>query len=197
MIFAKAPVAGKVKTRLIPALSPEQAAKLQEQFTVNTLQKATQTSLVSVELWCAPDTNHNFFKECEQQFTISLHTQSGIDLGKRIENAFLDTLEDADWAIIIGTDCPELTTKDLEVVMQALEDGNEVVIQPAHDGGYVLIGLNKSTPELFANIDWGTSRVFEQTRERLNDLGQQCMVLDARQDIDRPEDLKYLNPELF
>ena len=197
MIFAKAPVAGQVKTRLIPALNPEQAAKLQEQFTVSTLQKATQASLVSVELWCAPDANHNFFKECEQQFTISLHTQSGNDLGKRMENAFLDTLEHAGWAIIIGTDCPELSTEDLDLAMQKLEDGNEVVIQPAHDGGYVLIGLKNCRTELFTNIDWGTSRVFEQTRERLNNLGQQCMVLDARQDIDRPEDLKYLNSELF
>lgn len=192
IIFAKAPVPGKVKTRLIPALSPEQAAELQQQFILNTLKKATQADLAPVELWCAPDIHHSVFKDCAIQFPISLQTQSGKDVGKRMENAFLGTLEHADWAIIIGTDCPELTTEDLERAMQELENGNKAVIQPAHDGGYVLIGLKQSTPELFTGINWGTSQVFKQTRKQLDKLGWSWKELDIKWDVDRPDDLQRL-----
>ena len=192
LIFAKAPVAGKVKTRLTPAVSAEQAAKLQELFIQNTLQKATHKPLAPVELLCAPDTYHLCFQQCAEQFPITLHTQSGNDLGQRMKKAFQDTLEDADWAIIIGTDCPELTSNDLELAMRELDGGNEAVIQPAYDGGYVLIGLRQNIPRLFSGVDWGTSHVFEQTQDRLNSSGLNYKVFDLKRDIDRPEDLQQL-----
>ncbi|MDH5436191.1 MAG: TIGR04282 family arsenosugar biosynthesis glycosyltransferase [Gammaproteobacteria bacterium] len=192
MIFAKAPVAGEVKTRMIPALTPVQAAELQHHFILDTLQKSTQNNLATVELWCSPDTNHSVFKHCANQFPVSLHTQIGDDLGERMENAFSSGLTSSDWTIIIGTDCPSLSIDDLDKAMHKLEHGYQAVIQPARDGGYVLIGLTQNSSTLFTNIDWGTSQVFTQTRERLDKLGWRYVVLEERQDIDRPVDLKYL-----
>lgn len=193
IIFAKAPTAGKVKTRLIPTLTAEQAAGLSQQLIKNTLSKFTAQQLLPVELWCAPDSHHSFFNDCAQQFPVVLKNQTGSDLGARMENAITATLKHSKWAIIIGTDCPELDDNDLEHAMLALENGNDAVIQPANDGGYVLIGLKQCEPDLFRGIDWGTSQVFSQTRQKLNDLGWSWKQLESRQDIDRPEDLKHLN----
>ncbi|MDO9371980.1 MAG: DUF2064 domain-containing protein, partial [Gammaproteobacteria bacterium] len=94
-------------------------------------------------------------------------------------------------AIIIGSDCPLLTALDLKAALTALSDDFDAVLGPAQDGGYVLIGLHHTSPALFANVPWGTSRVLALTRERLKQLQWRAHELSAHWDVDRPEDLEH------
>ena len=189
LIFAKAPVLGLAKTRLIPALGAAGAAALHERMCHAALALATSARLAPVQLWCHPDTRHAFFSTCHAMYGVELHEQRGADLGVRMRNAFDHALASSRYAVIIGTDCPDLTRDDLQMAFRALEDGDDAVLEPAADGGYVLIGLSRPAPELFAAIDWGSDRVLAQTRTRMADLGLRSQELPPRHDIDRPEDL--------
>ena len=189
LIFAKAPVLGHVKTRLIPALGAAGAAALHEHMCHAALAQATAALLAPVQLWCHPDTRHAFFSTCHAMYDVELHEQRGADLGVRMRNAFDQALASSRYAVIIGTDCPDLSEDDLQKAFRALEDGYDAVLEPAVDGGYVLIGLSRPAPALFSAIDWGSDRVLAQTRARLADLGLHSQELPPRHDIDRPEDL--------
>jgi len=189
LIFAKAPVLGQAKTRLIPALGAAGAAALHERMCHAALVLATSARLAPVQLWCHPDTHHAFFSTCRAMYGVELHEQRGADLGIRMRNAFDHALSSSRYAVIIGTDSPDLTGEDLQMAFRALDDGVDTVLGPATDGGYVLIGLSRPAPELFTAIDWGSDRVLAQTRARLADLGLRLQELPPRHDIDRPEDL--------
>jgi len=193
IVFAKAPVPGKCKTRLIPALGSQGAADLHTQLVHHTLNTVTSAKLSPVELWCAYDTNHPFFIGCDKQYPLAVKQQYGRDLGERMENSFRETLKTAPYAVLIGTDCPTLTKQDINDTLQALNDGSCCTLHPANDGGYVAIGLSKVSSRLFSNINWGQSSVYEETRQRLEQLEWPWKKLATHDDIDRPEDLKNLN----
>jgi rSAM/selenodomain-associated transferase 1 len=196
LIFAKAPVLGRVKTRLIPALGADGAAALHERLCHAALAQATAARLAPVELWCHPDTRHAFFTACRAMYGVELHEQRGADLGARMHNAFDHAFESSRYAVTIGTDCPDLTVGDLQNAFRALEDGYDAVLGPAVDGGYVLIGLSRPVPDLFTEIDWGSDRVLAQTRARLADLDLRAKELPPRHDIDRPEDLVRMEKKI-
>lgn len=196
IVFAKAPVAGHCKTRLIPALGEQGAAALHAELVHHTLNTVTQAALSPVELWCADSTDHPFIAECSQRYPITLKQQHGEDLGKRMENAFRDVLDNHTFAIIIGTDCPSLTEHDLEEAMQALQADHLCTLHPAHDGGYVALGLRQVDSHLFCNIRWGSSSVFSETQQRLEQLNWIWKELRTHDDIDRPEDLVNLPSNL-
>lgn len=189
LVFAKAPVAGQVKTRLIPTLSPEQAAQLHSQLVTHTLTTATAENLCPVELWCANDINHPFFEACQMNFNIKRQQQPEGGLGERMSFALKTALTDTQYAIIIGTDCPTLNTDNLRQAFRALSDKKDAVITPAEDGGYVLIGAKKHSDTLFENIEWGTETVFKNTQQRLEKLNWNWTKLETLWDLDRPEDL--------
>lgn len=191
VVFAKAPIAGEVKTRLIPVLGATTAAELHARLVRHTLATASHAGLCPVQLWCAPATEHPFFKQCEQDFGVTLHAQYGSDLGSRMRHAFDTALRQGKQAIIIGSDCPLLTARDLENTLTALNGGCDAVLGPAQDGGYVLLGLHRTSPVLFDNMPWGTSRVLALTRERLQQLQWRTHELSAHWDVDRPEDLEH------
>ena len=195
LVFAKAPVPGQVKTRLVPLMGPSAATALYEQLVLNILSIAIDAHVGPVDLWCAPSSNHPFFLQCVQKFQIILLNQIESDLGSRMAHAFQQTLRTASYALLIGTDCPSLTVHDLQEAAGVLRQGIDAVIGPTEDRGYFLIGLRRYAPELFTGISWGTGSVLHQTRLRLRDLGWKWNELSERWDVDRPEDVERLKRE--
>lgn len=190
LIFCKAPIAGDVKTRLIPFLTAEQAAQLHIELSLRTLQRATQQPLCPVQLWCTPSIEHNFFIGVANDYSITRYKQQGEDLGERMNDALCSTLKHYKRAVLIGCDCPSLTTQDLVNAIMALNEQTTVVFAPAEDGGYVLIGLNRPQPELFINMPWGNSQLMAKTRTRCQQLGIVYQELAMQWDVDTPNDLR-------
>ncbi len=157
-IFAKAPVAGYAKTRLIPILGPQGAADLQAFLVRRTVETAMKSSLRPVSLWCAPDRAHDLFTSLGNEFAIATHPQIGSDLGTRMLNAF-EAMTRLGPAILIGSDCPALTAEHLIRCASALRDGADAVFIPAEDGGYALVGLKRPVPQIFESIPWGRARL--------------------------------------
>ena len=189
IILAKAPVPGKVKTRLQPTISPDDAAKLQAFFIQQTIELVSSLKGVDVELRCTPDDSHPVFQQCARDLKITLKQQQGKDLGERMANALQEALTRYQQVIVIGTDCPELTTDYLNEALLRLRQGTKAVIGPANDGGYVLLGLRRFSPLLFSDINWGSNQVFSETYEKLQQLGWDWHELNSLRDIDTPADL--------
>jgi len=185
-IFAKAPVAGQVKTRLIPALGASAATDLARRLLIYALQQFTP--YFTVQVWCTPDIQHPFFRDCQQQFpTITLHSQQGAELGARMAHALGSTGKRP--TVLIGSDCPSLTVADIQLALQKLAETDAVVLAPAEDGGYVLVGMRQVYPAVFTQIAWSTPQVLAQTRQRLATLQLPYWELPMRWDVDRVEDV--------
>jgi uncharacterized protein len=190
IVFTRYPIPGKTKTRLIPALGAAGAANLHRQMTEHTLAEARQlpTDRVAIEIHYTGATAD---RELADWLGADLvyRSQGDGDLGERMALSIKTALQAGhDRVIIIGTDCPGLTTDILQLAFQQLRD-RDVVIGPAIDGGYYLIGLQRFIPELFVGISWGTSAVRQQTIEIATKLGLSMGDLPLLADIDRPEDL--------
>ncbi len=197
MLFSKAPVAGRVKTRLIDALGAGGAAALHRRLTRQALNTALSANLGPVHLFCAPDTRHPFFRGLKMESGVPLRSQRGRNLGERMHHAMAFALARHRSVLIIGSDCPQLSAEYLARASAALRSpGVPVVLGPATDGGYVLIGASRSDPALFHQVPWGTDRVLDVTRARLRALGWRWHELAPLQDVDRPEDLDRLDDSL-
>lgn len=194
VVFARAPEPGHAKTRLIPALGPEGAALLQARLTRRALETAVAAQVGPVELWCAPHAFYPFFEDCARHFPVRLRGQGPGSLGEKMLRACREVLTRSPGVILIGTDCPALSPEHLAAAADVLA-GNEAVLTPAQDGGYVLIGLRSAAPAAFDNIAWGSSEVLAQTRERLGGLGWRWEEMPALWDLDRPHDLERLAAE--
>ncbi len=186
-VFAKAPVAGTVKTRLVPSLGAEGAARLHASLVRHALAMAREAQPASLQLWCAPDVAHPFFGECGFRYRCELFSQRGADLGERMANAFAAATP----LVLIGSDCPVLRASHVAAAWDALRS-NDVVIAPAEDGGYVLIGLARPQPSLFAGMPWGDASVMARTRKRIAKAGLACVELETLWDVDRPDDYRRL-----
>jgi hypothetical protein len=197
-VFAKAPVPGEVKTRLTAAIGAGRAAALHARLARHTLETALAARIGSVVLCCAPDCSHAFFQNLADELGVNLEPQRGADLGERMYAAMESAMQTAQASLVIGTDCPFIDTGYLHAAGAVLGDGDvPVVIGPANDGGYVLIGASKVCRRLFENIPWGTDRVLPLTRQRLRALGWGWRELPPLTDIDRPQDLALLPAELL
>jgi len=192
MVFARASVPGEVKTRLIPALGEAGAAALHRRLVSHCLRAARDSRLGPVELWCAPGVDDVFFRECERRLGVSLRSQQGGDLGERMQGAFESALARSRRAILVGSDVPALSPRYLRDADRALAEGEDAVVGPAEDGGYVLIGLSRADAELFRGIPWGGPEVLAETRRRVAALAWRLRELPALWDVDRPEDLARL-----
>jgi rSAM/selenodomain-associated transferase 1 len=186
-IFARAPVAGYAKTRLIPLLGPQGAADLQAVLVRRTVEMATRSPLRPISLWCAPDQSHDLFASLSQEFTIDTHQQIGSNLGARMLHSF-EALTQKGPVILIGTDCPALAAEHLVHCSSALRDGADAAFIPAEDGGYALIGLKRPVPQLFEDMPWGTNEVMSRTRDRLRELRLDVFEAHEIWDIDTPAD---------
>jgi len=190
-IFTRYPKPGRTKTRLIPALGAEEAALLQTAMTGRTVLTArhaarsqgfraeirfTGGSRRQMRRWLGPG--------------LAYTTQGSGDLGLRMSRAFRDHLHERhDAAVIIGSDCPGLTPSIIRQAFDALLD-TDLVIGPAADGGYYLIGLKAPAPAVFENIDWGSDQVLSQTLNAAERAGMSYLQLAMLNDVDRPEDLE-------
>jgi hypothetical protein len=162
-----------VKTRLVPRLGEWRAARLHTRLTRHALRIASAARCGPVEL-------HDSAK------------QRGADLGERMHRALAGALRRHRGAIVIGSDCPALRPCDLARAARWLAGGCDVVLAPAEDGGYVLIGARRISPRLFSGIAWGGPEVYEATVRKLDALGYRWRALRRLWDVDRPEDLARL-----
>ena len=140
IVFSRKPVPGQVKTRLIGTLGEEGAAALQRRLLAGALETGRNAGFGAIELHCAPDCDDPFLRDCAVRYDASLFNQEGNDLGERMADALTQTLSRHASAILIGSDAPSLTTDDLRFARSAVES-DQLVIGPAEDGGYVLIGM--------------------------------------------------------
>ena len=188
VIFAKAPVPGRVKTRLAADLGATRATEIYRELgrrTVEALRSGPWVTTVHVDppdadsiadvtTWLGPDVRYE--------------GQSSGDLGERMRSAIDDELGGADAVCVVGTDLPELEASTLRRAFDAL-DTHDVVIGPATDGGYYLIGMSRARPELFEGIPWSTARVLELTLQRAEAAGLSVSVLEPRTDVDTVDDV--------
>ncbi|MBN7797958.1 TIGR04282 family arsenosugar biosynthesis glycosyltransferase [Parahaliea mediterranea] len=188
--FARAPRAGAVKTRMQPYLSADQACALHEELLRWTCRQLLAARLGPVELWVAGDGNHPALAHCLATGALGPRRQRGGDLGERMYQALVDGLARYRRVLLVGSDCPGLDAAYLEQAREALEHC-DVVLGPAEDGGYVLIGARRVTPACFQGVAWGTEAVYAQSVARLDREGLTWRALAPRRDVDRPRDLPY------
>lgn len=192
LVFAKAPVAGRVKTRLAAAYGCQGAAMRYRQLLRRTLATAVQARAAPVELWMAPSRAHPWLAARAREQGMTLRVQRTGDLGQRMHRALQWTLRTAPFAAIIGGDCAALAPWQLQRAFDWLAAGADAVFGPAEDGGYVLVGLRRPQPMLFQAVPWGSPEVMAASRKRLRRLGLCWAELPLSFDIDRPADLARL-----
>lgn len=182
VVFARAPVAGRVKTRLVPRLDAWGCARLHLRLMRQALRTAVAAGCGPVELHLSA--RHALFADAE--------LQSGRDLGQMMHRALKRALRRHRGAILIGSDCPALGPAHLRRAARWLAGGCDVVLGPTEDGGYALIGARRVSERVFEGIDWGTGGVYADTLERLGAAGYRWRALPTLWDVDRPEDLDRL-----
>lgn len=185
-IFAKDPQTPAVKTRLQPMLGRVGAQQLYQQLCLQTLEMVAQSDH-DIELWTVSAKQRPFFRYCQQQFACRLRQQRGQDLGQRMQAALIQGLRQYRQVILIGTDCPNLSLKHLQVVAQSLA-ASPVVIIPAQDGGYVLIAMQKYCAPIFNLMPWSQANLYQKTQRRLRRLRIRYAAQNALSDLDTPLD---------
>lgn len=194
IIFAKAPRPGFAKTRLIPALGEQGAAALARQMLLRTLQEALAADIGTVELCVTPAIADAAWRDIPLPPDITITEQGEGDLGARMARAAQRAVGQGESAILIGTDCVEMSAELLYEASQILR-GHDVVIHCTTDGGYALLGLNHFSHFLFVDMSWSTDSVAGITLDRLGELGWSVHVGQMLHDVDEPHDLKYLESE--
>ncbi len=193
LIFTKPPVHGRVKTRMQPRLSPAQSLTLHRQLLEYSLMQCARLDHASITLW-APGKDSRYLQTLAKRWRIALQIQRGNNLGQRMHQAIKQmACQHAEPVLLIGADCPFITPDYLQQACAALQE-EDIVIGPANDGGFVLLGAKHPLPaRCLDGIAWGTSAVLEQTLQQMKRAGAGCYLLPALDDIDRPEDLDLLD----
>lgn len=190
IVFTRYPEPGKTKTRLIPALGTQGAADLQRQmteYTLNQVRKLQTWRSISIEVRYAGGDRQLMQEWLGNDLVYQIQGEG--DLGARMARSHSIAFASSfDSAIIIGTDCPGLKAQLMAEAFDRLL-AHDLVLGPAIDGGYYLIGLRCCIPELFALPSWGTAEVFQQTVEIAQNLNLSIAALTPLADVDRPEDL--------
>ncbi len=196
IIFCKYPVPGLAKTRLIPALGSKGAAQLHRRMTDNVVsaarnaQSSNKDDSFQIKISCTGEKLCKFKSWLGQDLKYSMQPSGG--LGLRLQAEFKSAFqEQVKYAITIGADVPGITSDILRLAGNLLQD-NDIVIGPAVDGGYYLIGMKSDNPELFNDIAWGTEQVYQQTLNKIKQQALSVVTLPILNDIDRPEDLEII-----
>jgi uncharacterized protein len=196
-VLAKAPVAGEVKTRLLPALSAEEAAELCRALLIDQLEHLQDLAVADLYVAFTPDEAGSLMKQLAPA-GFHLFPQQGDDLGERMKRVFehLGGLGH-EQMVLIGSDLPAVPFRFFEDAYAYLQgSGKRVVLGPSRDGGYYLVGLNQPVSELFEAMTWSHGQVLAQTLERLASLEVDTLLLPSWFDVDTPDDLRYLQSQL-
>lgn len=192
LVFTKAAVPGRVKTRLTPYLSADRAAALAQQLQQSIIDMLTRASLADITLLACPDCTAPQLSLLIRRYSLECREQSGEDLGERMYRAAAEALQRRQRVILLGTDCAVMTADYVRSAIEQLQH-NDAVIGPAEDGGYVLLGLKQAPRWLFSDIDWGTPRVLAQTVTKLRQQHGVYKQLGTLWDVDEPADYeRYL-----
>jgi len=196
LLFAKAPILGQVKTRLIPKIGAALACQLHRYLIVTLLHRFTQAALVPVDIWYAGEDQDGFFRDCAQRFSLRLFQQQGRNLGDRMSQAIDVSLKSADSVMIVGADCISIQAEHIIRAFETVAQQDCVALHPAEDGGYVSIAMRRLHAEVFDNIDWGSDRVLSQTLSRAQRMSVPLRQLEMLWDLDRYEDLQRAGIDL-
>ncbi|QHT67598.1 glycosyltransferase [Rhodocytophaga rosea] len=189
IIFVKNPQLGKVKTRLAQTIGNQQALEIYLRLLDHTKDISSQVAANRAVYYTDFIDSNDIWPEDQFQ----KYLQTGDDLGERMKNAFAAAFaEGFEKVVIIGSDCPQLTSAHIEEAFDLL-NAFGAVIGPAVDGGYYLLGMSEFIPELFINKAWSSDQVLRQTLADLNRLEYSFYLLDELRDIDTEEDLKIVN----
>ena len=196
LIFTRSPVEGQVKTRLIPQWGTHGALLLYQDLIKTTIEMAKRSSIDDIFIYRTPGSDSPFLQSCSVHYELPVKEQEGNDLGERMHNAVNAHLKSHRNVLVIGCDCPELREEDIQDAVTMLQNDVDIVLGPSEDGGYYLIGMKQEYPEVFTGIDWGTSRVKQQTLRQINNLGLSIKELEMKWDVDRPEDVfRYMRKQ--
>jgi rSAM/selenodomain-associated transferase 1 len=189
VVMAKEPVPGEVKTRLLPHLSPQEAADLYLGFLRDTLSEMGKIDGIEAAIaFTPPEAKATFLTLPSDRFL--LFPQRGKDLGERLSNIFSEKFQEGYEAVsIIGSDIPDLPKEIAEASFHLLANEAEVVFGPCEDGGYYLIGMRRVIPELFISIPWSTDRVLSTSLQKAKKMGIKVGLLPFWNDIDTFEEL--------
>lgn len=200
-LFAKRPLPGHCKTRLIPALGPQGAAALHRKMVVHMFDILGKSGCLRVDLWKDSDAADPFWRDIDNQFRPRWHVQSGDNLGQRMQYALSQGYRQQPYRILLGTDCPAMTPYHISALLDALRHGVDAAFIPVEDGGYGAIALSSAAHwRLFRDIPWNTGAVMSCTRQQLQRLGWTWYETPMLWDVDTPEDLsrlKMLYPHWF
>jgi uncharacterized protein len=193
IIFIKYPAQGMVKSRLALHLGEKRAAEIYRQLAEAVVANVTPQASehdYDINLNFAPESAEQLIKAWFPRHRI-FSPQQGSDLGERMSNAFLHAFAAGyTKALLIGSDCPDISRTIINRGFMLL-DTHKIVLGPALDGGYYLIGMRRLEPEIFSNMVWGTERVLQQTLDKINAAGLTVALLPELRDIDRIEDLRH------
>ena len=192
ILLAKAPVPGKVKTRLSPPLTETEAAALYACILEDTASEMGRLKGVVRYLFFAPPSGKMFFRgEPFSRFTPL--SQSGGDLGARMESAFHAAFARGHArAVLVGADCPGLSASLVRAAFRELASSAGAVFGPSRDGGYYLIALSSPAPSLFRGVNWGSSSVLSEATARCRQAGLPYALLPPRFDVDTGADVALL-----
>lgn len=192
VIFAKAPLPGHAKTRLVPELGEHGAAELAARMLRHTVAAALAADADEVELCVTPEPDARAWRPFhDSAWPVTWRPQADGDLGDKLAHAAHRGLAEGRTVVLIGTDCPTLSAARLGEACAQLRT-NDAVLVPSSDGGYVLLGLKQFHPSVFRDIPWSTDGVAAATAARLRALDWSLARLPALRDIDEPADLAAL-----
>ena len=200
VVMAKAPREGEVKTRLWGAINPEEARRLYVAFLSDTFalmeEVVEERENLTVALCYTPDGEEEAFEEVEREGSLMI-PQRGADLGERLTNCFADLFAlGFESVVVIGADSPTLPGEHIFDAFECFETVDDVVIGPAEDGGYYLIGMRKLHKRIFEDIPWGEAGVLDATVERAKEAELDLVLLSEWYDVDTPADFERLKHDL-
>ena len=189
-IYAKPPIAGQTKSRLAKSIGTEAAAALAKAQLIDICHEVIDAPDTEVFLWHPPGAHPDQYRDFLPP-GIGFAQQVGESLGDRMRHSIQTMLATRDKVVIIGSDCITHCKASIAAAYRGL-DHAEIVLQPATDGGYVLVGQSSDCPEMFENISWGTSEVLEQTYQKISTHNYRYALLPESFDIDIEADLQQL-----
>jgi hypothetical protein len=193
IIFVKAPVEGKVKTRLSPALEPERITGVYKSFITESISRCVRLKEIDIFVGCAPSRRHEFLQKVIMKYKVKAFDQRGENLGEKIVNAFKRHFKKGYKEIVlIGSDSPTIPSDYIRKAFHELKK-HDFVMGPCCDGGLYLVGARKKIePELFKDIKWDTGEVLNKVLKKALDMDIDCMMLPFWYDVDTIDDLIFM-----